>query len=112
MNSDNFTLRDVTNFLTRRIDILEDRLLNVSNLTGPHIARSSHSSSLNSVGYCTHHFDPNRTALSGGQIGVHGAGYKDPQDIITPAVAQWLRCCATNQKVAGSISGGVTLIFH
>jgi len=23
------------------------------------------------------------------------------------AVAQWLRCCATNRKVAGSIPGGV-----
>ena len=28
------------------------------------------------------------------------------------AVAQWLRCCATNQKVAGSISDGVIGIFH
>jgi hypothetical protein len=28
------------------------------------------------------------------------------------AVAQWLRCCATNQKVAGSIPGGVIGIFH
>ena len=28
------------------------------------------------------------------------------------AVAQWLRCCATNRKVAGSISDGVTGIFH
>jgi len=28
------------------------------------------------------------------------------------AVAQWLRCCATNQKVAGSIPDGVTGIFH
>ena len=26
-------------------------------------------------------------------------------------VAQWLRCCATNQKVAGSIPDGV-IIFH
>ena len=24
------------------------------------------------------------------------------------AVAQWLRCCATNRKVAGSITAGVT----
>jgi hypothetical protein len=29
-----------------------------------------------------------------------------------PAVAQWLRYCATNQKVAGSISDGVIGIFH
>ena len=28
------------------------------------------------------------------------------------AVAQWLRCCATNRKVAGSISDGVIRIFH
>ena len=28
------------------------------------------------------------------------------------AVAQWLRCCATNRKVAGSIPNGVTGIFH
>jgi len=27
------------------------------------------------------------------------------------AVAQWLRCCATNRKVAGSIPGGVSGIF-
>ena len=28
------------------------------------------------------------------------------------AVAQWLRCCATNQKVAGSIPTSVSEIFH
>ena len=28
------------------------------------------------------------------------------------AVAQWLRCCATNQNVAGSIPAGVIGIFH
>jgi len=28
------------------------------------------------------------------------------------AVAQWLRCCATNRKVAGSILDGVIAIFH
>jgi len=28
------------------------------------------------------------------------------------AVAQWLRCCATNRKVAGSIPGGVFGVFH
>ena len=27
-------------------------------------------------------------------------------------VAQWLRCCATNRKVAGSIPGGVIGISH
>ena len=28
------------------------------------------------------------------------------------AAAQWLRCCATNQKIAGSITDGVIGIFH
>ena len=28
------------------------------------------------------------------------------------AVAQWLRCCATNRKDAGSIPAGVIGIFH
>ena len=28
------------------------------------------------------------------------------------AVAQWLRCCATNRKVAGSILAGVIGTFH
>jgi len=27
-------------------------------------------------------------------------------------VAQWLRCCATNRKVAGSILDGVIGTFH
>ena len=27
------------------------------------------------------------------------------------SVAQWLRCCATNQKVAGSIPAGVSGFF-
>ena len=27
-------------------------------------------------------------------------------------VAQWLGCCATNRKVAGSIPDGVSGIFH
>ena len=30
----------------------------------------------------------------------------------TTAVAQWLRCCATNRKVDGSIPDGVIGIFH
>jgi hypothetical protein len=28
------------------------------------------------------------------------------------AVTQWLRHCATNRKVAGSIPGGIIEIFH
>ena len=31
---------------------------------------------------------------------------------INPINAQWLRCCATNRKVAGSIPDGVIGIFH
>ena len=36
---------------------------------------------------------------------------KDMEEDVT-AVAQWLRRCATNWKVAGSIPDGVTGIFH
>jgi len=34
--------------------------------------------------------------------------YTDPR---VTAVAQWLRCCATNRKVAGSILAGVSAFF-
>ena len=37
---------------------------------------------------------------------------KLPLYITGTAVAQWLRCCATNQKVRGSIPAGVIGIFH
>ena len=33
-------------------------------------------------------------------------------EAIGTSVAQYLRCCATNRKVAGSIPGGVIGIFH
>ena len=32
--------------------------------------------------------------------------------VVGTAVARWLRCCATNRNVAGSIPDGVTGIFH
>ena len=32
-------------------------------------------------------------------------------NIYHTAVAQWLRCCATNRKVTGSIAAGVSEIF-
>ena len=32
--------------------------------------------------------------------------------VLWTAVAQWLRCCATNRKVAGSIPDGVIGLFH
>ena len=38
--------------------------------------------------------------------------YRDTVRILGTAVAQWLRCCATNRKVAGSIPDGVIGIFH
>ena len=31
--------------------------------------------------------------------------------VVGTAVAQWLRCCATNRKVAGSIPAGVSGFF-
>jgi len=31
--------------------------------------------------------------------------------LLETAVAQWLRCCATNQKVTGSIPAGVSGFF-
>jgi len=33
-------------------------------------------------------------------------------EVMGTAVAQWLRSCATNRKVAGSIPAGVIGIFH
>ena len=34
-----------------------------------------------------------------------------PIEYVGTAVAQWLRCCATNRKVAGSIPAGVSGFF-
>ena len=36
----------------------------------------------------------------------------DSSKFLGTAVAQWLRCCATNRKVAGSIPVGVIRTFH
>jgi len=36
----------------------------------------------------------------------------NPFEIILLQIAQWLRCCATNRKVTGSILAGVIGIFH
>jgi len=33
-------------------------------------------------------------------------------EVYSSAVAQWLRCCVTNQKVAGLIPDDVIGIFH
>ena len=32
--------------------------------------------------------------------------------ILGTAVAQWLRCCAKNLKVTGSVLDGIIVIFH
>ena len=44
----------------------------------------------------------------GGLSGKFQAEIKKPGTV----VAQWLWCCATNRKVAGSIPAGVIGIFH
>ena len=38
--------------------------------------------------------------------------YNNYMSYLETAVAQWLRCCATNRKVAGLIPAGVIGIFH
>jgi len=38
--------------------------------------------------------------------------YNFNKSVLGTAVAQWLRCCATNGKVAGSIPDGVIGICH
>jgi len=35
-----------------------------------------------------------------------------PQEILLVLISVWLRCCATNQKVAGSIPAGVRGFFN
>ena len=37
---------------------------------------------------------------------------KNSMVLLKSVVAQWLRCCATNRKVTGSIPDGVIGIFH
>ena len=45
-------------------------------------------------------------------INLHRSLRNVPVIFVGTAVAQWLRCCATNRKVAGSIPDGVIGIFH
>jgi len=40
-----------------------------------------------------------------------GKGFSSSTSFSGTAVAQWLRCCATNRKVAGSIPAGVSGFF-
>ena len=44
----------------------------------------------------------------------HIFGTNDLEDYVmsTAKKLQWIRCCATNRKVAGSIPAGVIGIFH
>ena len=44
--------------------------------------------------------------------GVDNSKFREYSKIVRIAVAQWLRRCATNRKVAGSIQTGFTGIFH
>ena len=59
---------------------------------------------------------PVRVICCDGQTGT-GTGVF-PMNSVSPsqgretAVAQWLRCCATNRKLAGSIPDGVIGVFH
>ena len=43
-------------------------------------------------------------------MGVHV--FRGTENVMGTAVAQWLRRCATNRKVTGSIPDGVIGIFH
>jgi len=45
-------------------------------------------------------------------VDMHLPNYMVVQPRKGTVVAQWLRCCTTNQKVAGSIPDGVIRIFH
>jgi hypothetical protein len=45
-------------------------------------------------------------------VDMHLSNYMVLQPRKGTAVAQWLRCCTTNQKVTGSIPDGVIGIFH
>ena len=38
--------------------------------------------------------------------------YGDTLQLGGTAMTQWLRCCATNRKVVGSIPDGVIEVFH
>ena len=56
------------------------------------------------------------TGLAGGNLSgslrMYGSFRVSTVSIMGTAMAQWLRCCATNRKVAGSIPDGVIGIFH
>ena len=42
---------------------------------------------------------------------VNGLDFTAVPVYVESAVAQWLRCCATNRNIAGSISAGVSGFF-
>ena len=57
-------------------------------------------------------FEPNFRRNPFGAEAIINKIYNGVLSTYGTAVAQWLRCCATNRKVAGSIPGGVIGIFH
>ena len=57
-------------------------------------------------------FSPRATYNSWIPIGGSPSSFEPTKFEAITAVAQWLRCCATNRKVAGSIPDGVIGIFH
>ena len=50
--------------------------------------------------------------VSGNYVPIIRRNYCIYGTLVGTAVAQWLRCCATNRKVAGSIPAGVIGIFR
>ena len=54
--------------------------------------------------------------IDGNDVSLVNHEFKDCKNVVNLhqifAVAQWLRHCATNRKVAGSIPDGVIGIFH
>ena len=53
-----------------------------------------------------------RSLITVSTISVHSEYLNRTSKYWGTAVAQWLRCCATNWKGAGSIPDGVMGIFH
>ena len=52
-----------------------------------------------------------KVLLKGRRDGIAHKNGATTEDVGT-AVAQWLRCCATNRKFAGSIPDGIIEILH
>jgi len=72
-----------------------------------------HNLSLHVSGVSTshHHHELHRVDTAIGTYCSYCTYWVEPSQVGT-AIAQWLRCCATNRKVAGWIKPGVIGIFH